>query len=73
MKKIILVVFIAVASFSCAKKVSPEKTDSQEIKELKKEGAVGADSDEHGCKASAGYTWSVLRKNVFEFLKIAQD
>ncbi len=23
---------------------------------------VGADSDIHGCKGSAGYTWSVLRK-----------
>ncbi|WPO77370.1 hypothetical protein [Flavobacterium sp. KACC 22761] len=69
MKKIILVAFIVVSSFSCAKKVSPEKSDSQEVKEPKKEAIVGADSDEHGCKASAGYTWSVLRKKcirVFE-------
>ena len=30
---------------------------------------AGGDSDEHGCKASAGYTWSVVKNNcirVFE-------
>jgi hypothetical protein len=28
-----------------------------------KETLVGNDADEHGCKASAGYTWSVLKND----------
>ncbi|KAF2508463.1 hypothetical protein EYY60_15140 [Flavobacterium zhairuonense] len=75
MKKIILLAVIVVASFSCAKKVSPEKSESQEPKsETKKETVVGADSDVHGCKASAGYTWSTLKKEcirVFEGTKLS--
>lgn len=71
MKKIILLAVIIVASFSCAKKVSPEKNESQEPKsEPKKETIVGADSDVHGCKASAGYTWSVLKKECIRTFEV---
>lgn len=67
MKKMFLFLIIA-STFSCAKKVSQENT-STTPKETKKEAVVGGDSDSHGCKASAGYTWSVLKKEcirVFE-------
>ncbi|QLC67965.1 hypothetical protein LPB248_03605 [Flavobacterium sp. LPB0248] len=61
--------FLIIASaISCGKKVSQENT-STTPKETQKEVAVGGDSDSHGCKASAGYTWSTLKKEcirVFE-------
>lgn len=61
MKKIFLLSLIIGASFSCAKKVSEEnKTPKQQ--ESKPAVMVGGDSDAHGCKASAGYTWSSLKK-----------
>jgi hypothetical protein len=59
MKKAILFSILIGLSFSCAKKVSQEK---QTTKEEVKPTVVGGDSDTHGCKASAGYTWSILKK-----------
>ncbi|UWY26468.1 hypothetical protein [Flavobacterium sp. TR2] len=67
MKKIFLFLIVA-STFSCAKKVSQDNAGATPT-EAKKETIVGADSDSHGCKASAGYTWSVLKKEcirVFE-------
>lgn len=70
-------------TFSCAKKVSTEKTNSAEpkkdsvevtLKDTAKETIVGADSDTHGCKASAGFTWSELKKEcirIFEGTKLS--
>lgn len=69
MKKIMLFTMIAGLSISCAKKVSQENTIPKQ-----KENLVGADSDSHGCKASAGYTWSTLKKEcirVFEGTKLS--
>lgn len=37
-----------------------KKPDNKEVEETAT--IVGADQDEHGCKASAGYQWSELRK-----------
>ncbi|MFN8355993.1 MAG: hypothetical protein U0Y10_16175 [Spirosomataceae bacterium] len=31
---------------------------------------VGNDSDKHGCKASAGYTWSVLKKECIRVFEV---
>lgn len=59
MKKMFLFSIIIGLSFSCANKVSQEK---QTTKEEPKTNVVGADADEYGCKASAGYTWSILKK-----------
>lgn len=75
MKKIILIAMIVSTAFSCAKKVSTENTNTQEpVKESAKETVVGADSDDHGCKASAGYTWSELKKEcirIFDGTKLS--
>ncbi|KAF2331881.1 hypothetical protein DM444_11275 [Flavobacterium ginsenosidimutans] len=61
--------FLIVASaFSCAKKVSQESVNTTP-KEPKKEAVVGADTDSHGCKASAGYTWSVLKKDCIRIFE----
>ncbi len=62
---------IVTAAISCGKKVTQENVTS---KETKKEILTGADSDSHGCKASAGYTWSTLKKEcirIFEGTKLS--
>lgn len=43
---------------SCANKASKEATKTPKVKQEVKPVRVGSDQDEHGCKASAGYTWS---------------
>ncbi|MBF4505784.1 hypothetical protein IRZ83_03830 [Flavobacterium sp. JLP] len=66
--------FLIIASaFSCAKRVSQENVNTIP-REPVKETVVGADADSHGCKASAGYTWSTLKKEcirVFEGTKLS--
>ncbi|WP_428228815.1 hypothetical protein [Flavobacterium sp.] len=68
MKKMFLFSIIIGLSFSCAKKVSEEnKTPKQqEAKPV----VVGGDSDVHGCKASAGYTWSSLKKECVRLFEV---
>ena len=75
MKKIFLFSIIIGLSFSCAKKVSEEKKPTQETTKAVKEQTdsaaviVGGDSDPHGCKASAGYTWSILKKECIRIFE----
>lgn len=59
MKKMLLLAIMVVTAFSCGKKVAQENVTT---KEIKKEAVVGGDADSHGCKASTGYTWSILKK-----------
>ena len=85
MKKVILIAMIVSTIVSCAKKPSGEKANSQELKKDRvevtiqdtvKEVKVGADVDDHGCKASAGYTWSMLKKEcirIFEGTKLSHS
>lgn len=61
---------IVSASFSCGKKVSQENVITKEPQKV----VVGGDADSHGCKASAGYTWSTLKKEcirIFEGTKLS--
>ncbi len=67
MKKIFLFSIILTLSFSCAKKVSEEKKTAKEV--TKPGEIVGGDSDAHGCKASAGYTWSILKKECIRIFE----
>ena len=67
MKKVFLFSMIIGLSFSCNKKVSEEKKTVKE--ETKPAVVVGADSDDHGCKASAGYTWSILKKECIRIFE----
>lgn len=71
MKKMFLLTIIVITAFSCAKKVSQENVTTKEPQEKK---LVGGDSDSHGCKGSAGYTWSTLKKEcirIFEGTKLS--
>lgn len=68
MKKIFLFTIISLLSISCGKKVSKEK-QAVSKEDTSSKVLVGADTGVHNCKASAGYTWSTLRKEcirVFE-------
>lgn len=66
MKKIFLFSVIIGLSFSCAKKVAQENNTPKE--EAKK--VVGGDVDTHGCKPSAGYTWSSLKKECVRLFEV---
>lgn len=66
MKKMFLLTIIVASAFSCGKKVSQENAAA---KEPKKEVVVGGDADAHGCKASAGYTWSTLKKECIRIFE----
>lgn len=74
MKKMFLFLII-VSAFSCAKKVSQENVNTTP-KEPNKEVVAGGDTDSHGCKTSAGYTWSQLKKEcirIFEGTKLSHS
>lgn len=60
MKKLILTAGLVVLS-ACNK---PSETNRATVKNEQK--AVGADQDDHGCKASAGQTWSELKQNCIQ-------
>jgi hypothetical protein len=68
MKKIFLFSIIIGLSFSCARKVSEENKTPKE--QGSKPAVVGGDSDVHGCKASAGYTWSALKKECVRLFEV---
>jgi hypothetical protein len=69
MKKVFLFSIIIGLTFSCAKKVSQEET--KPIKEeAKPEHIVGGDSDAHGCKGSAGYTWSAVKNECVRLFEV---
>lgn len=59
---------MTLALFSCnSSKLSSSSTDKQDSmatthSDTTAKHRVGGDQDEHGCKASAGYSWSVLKQ-----------
>ncbi len=59
MKKTLILVIIATFFLGCNCTKNSSKNNDKPI-------AVGNDSDQHGCKASAGYTWSVLKKDCIK-------
>lgn len=61
MKKLILTAAGLVVLSACNK---PSETNTTTVKN--EQIAVGADQDDHGCKASAGQTWSELKQNCIQ-------
>jgi hypothetical protein len=57
--KLISLLFIIIV-FSCTNNTNQQKimTDSSSNTLI-----VGNDADEHGCKSSAGYTWSIMKND----------
>lgn len=66
MKRLLLLSGIIVLTFSCAKQMNPKEESHKTVIAP----IVGGDIDEHGCKASAGYTWSVLRNECVRIFEI---
>lgn len=60
MKKIIILTLVSASIFSCNyfKKTEEKPKEVDPAKEV----VLGGDKDENGCLASAGYTWSKLKK-----------
>jgi hypothetical protein len=68
MKIAVVLATFLVTLVSCSKKMESKKTPIA-IGDTSKVILVGGDLDVHGCKGSAGYTWSILKKEcvrVFE-------
>lgn len=61
MKKLIVTTLCLAGMAACSK---PAKTAEEKTEPAPK--AVGADKDSHGCKASAGQTWSELKQNCIQ-------
>jgi Prokaryotic membrane lipoprotein lipid attachment site len=64
----ILLLIAILSGCNSSKKSNELKTDSL-VENSEASQMVGNDTDSHGCKASAGYTWSVLKNNcvrIFE-------
>jgi hypothetical protein len=61
MKNILYAVFAAVLVVSCKPNSDSSAMDTK--KAVKDSTIVGADQDEHGCLASAGFTWSKMYKD----------
>ncbi|PAM95379.1 hypothetical protein B4N84_08890 [Flavobacterium sp. IR1] len=77
MKKVFLVAIIVGLCFSCGKKTAEQQNEvkqeepiKQEVKEDSADVVVGNDADEHGCKASTGYTWSVLKNECVKLSEV---
>jgi hypothetical protein len=67
MKKLVLAICV-VLLWSCNQKAEMQEPKPIESKSVAPK-PVGSDLDSHGCKASAGYTWSTLRNEcvrIFE-------
>ena len=70
MKKGLSFLIMIIFAFSCAKQIDQKKESKSPILKEEKTQLVGGDLDEHGCKASAGYTWSELRKECIRVFEI---
>lgn len=79
--KILFTILCAILYFSACNN-NTVKSPAMEIKTTQIPMMVGGDSDAHGCKASAGYQWSVLKnecirafelKIKFQNLKVASQ
>ncbi len=61
-KKIIVALLFAIALVSCKLSDDTSEDAAKQKIQPKDSTIVGADQDENGCLASAGYTWSKLNK-----------
>ncbi len=70
MKKGIVMIVVLFGIFSCTKK--SETQEPAPIVDSVKTPIVGSDQDPHGCKTSAGYTWSNLRKECVRIFEVGK-
>jgi len=63
MKQIVMLLFSLLFLSNCQQKQSKDTTTADT---LSKAEMVGNDLDKHGCKGSAGYTWSVVKNDCIQ-------
>ena len=74
MRQVLVTIILTTLTFSCnnSGKKEDTKEDTTKIpvaKETSSTPMPGSDRDEHGCIGSAGYTWSVLRKECIRIFE----
>ena len=67
MKPTITICLAILLALAILKKKQETDNNSDSLKNIPQ--AIGNDRDEHGCLASAGYTWSEVQKDCIRFLK----
>lgn len=68
MKKHFLILTLIYLLMACAPS-NQQKQDTLTVEKANTPPMVGNDADEHGCKASAGYRWSVLRNECIRIFE----
>ena len=63
---LILVAFLTVSLFNNCQKKSEEKATKADSEIVAEAPMVGNDIDKHGCKGSAGYSWSVVKNECIQ-------
>lgn len=56
--------------FSCSKKVENKTETKIDSIKIENQQIVGNDTDENGCKPSAGYTWSALKNECVQVFNV---
>nr|WP_297309909.1 hypothetical protein [uncultured Flavobacterium sp.] len=69
MKKFFFTVVLSFFLFACNKVFKNREGVSTEDS-VKREYVLGADKDENGCIASAGFTWSVLKNDCIRIFEV---
>ncbi len=68
MKKHFPILTLTYLLMACAPS-NKQKQDTLTVEKVNLPPMVGNDADEHGCKASAGYQWSVLRNECIRIFE----
>lgn len=64
---LLLITFTSISLVGC--KSAPKESTQDETVIAESEIIVGDDTDDHGCKASAGYTWSEVREDCIRLFE----
>ncbi len=68
MNKVWMLTSLTVAIFACTDE--PKNNDTDKTNQSDSTVMTGNDADEHGCKPSTGYTWSVLKNECIRVWEI---
>lgn len=69
MKKLTHLLAVGIVATSCQTKQSEEKTTTTDTTTVAQAAMAGNDLDKHGCKGSAGYTWSVAKNECVQIFE----
>ena len=69
MKKL-SIFFLAISIFTACQNKNSSNTTAKTTTETPTPPIVGNDSDEHGCKPSAGYQWSQIRNECIRIFEV---